>query len=41
MSKKLTEKLFCNERIGEYKTAKRLSRSIGFAFNEYKISSIA
>jgi hypothetical protein len=24
------EKLFCNERTGEYKIAKRLSRSIGF-----------
>ena len=24
------EKLFCNERTGEYRIAKRLSRSIGF-----------
>jgi hypothetical protein len=39
--KKINEKLFCNERTGEYKIAKRLSRSIGFDFNKYKISSIA
>jgi hypothetical protein len=38
--KKLTEK-FCNERIGEYNIARRLSRSIGSDFNKYKISSIA
>jgi hypothetical protein len=29
ISKKLMEKLFCNERIGEYRIAKRLSRSVG------------
>ena len=37
ISKKLTEKLFCKERIGEYKTANTLSRSIGFDFNKYKM----
>jgi hypothetical protein len=41
MSKKLTEKLFCNERTGEYKIAKRLSRSTVEDLNVYKISSMA
>jgi hypothetical protein len=35
------ERLLCIERTGEYKIAKRLSRSVGFDLNEYKISSIA
>jgi hypothetical protein len=35
------EKLFCNERTGEYRIAKRLSRSVEFDLNESKISSIA